>query len=42
MFLYLQETYINKITQKKVDFNVILTILSIIQFGHQGGGTREK
>ena len=32
----------NKIMQKKVDLNVILTVLSEIQFGNQGGGTREN
>ena len=29
----------DKQIQKKVDLNVILTVLSDIQFGHQGAGT---
>lgn len=32
----------NKIIQKKVDLNVILTVLIGAQFCHQGWGTREK
>ena len=32
----------NKIIQKKVDLNVIFTVLSDVQSGHQGVGTREK
>ena len=42
MFPHLQQTPMNKITQKKIDLNVISTVLSEIQFGHQGGGTTEN
>ena len=32
----------NKIIQKKVHLNVILTVLIGVQFCHQGGGGQEK
>ena len=38
MFPHLHETPINKMIQKKFVLNVILLVLSEIQFGHQGGG----
>ena len=42
MFPHLQEIPINIISQRKGDLNVILTVLSEIQFGHPGGGTSKK
>ena len=42
MFPHLHETPINKMIQKKFVLNVILLVLSEIQFGHQGGGTSKK
>ena len=42
MFTQLQEIPINIIIQRKGDLNAILTVLSEIQFGYQGGGTSEK
>ena len=42
MFPHLREISIITIMQKKGHLNVILTVLSEIQFGYQGGGTSEK
>lgn len=42
MFPHLHETPINKMIQKKFVLNVILLVLSEIQFGHQGVGTSKK
>ena len=42
MFPHLQKIPISTIVQRKGDLNVILTVLSEIQFGYQGGGTSEK